>query len=204
MSNEDIQRNIERACIPFRFKGADFDGYRIGSHPFAEVQRKALSVAKRYAEDFATLSERGTSLVLCGTPGTGKTHLACAIGNRVLNTGFSVLYITTVAAVRRVKMTWRADSEKTEQQAMHSFLNPDLLILDEVGAQWGSDAEKIILFEILNERYQGRLPTIVISNLAERELADVVTARALDRLRDDGGLVLGFMWPSARGEAAHG
>lgn len=198
-TNDKTQRNIERACIPHRFKDADFDGYRIGAHQFAEVQRKALEVAKRYATDFESLYERGTSLAFCGAPGTGKTHLACAVANYILRRGFTALFITTVAAVRRVKLTWRSDSEKTEQQAFNSFLSPDLLILDEVGAQWGSDAEKLILFEIINERYQNRLPTIMVSNLTERELADVITARAMDRLRDDGGVAVGFMWPSYRG-----
>jgi len=200
--NAKIQRNIDRAGIPYRFKDADFDGYRIGTHQFAEVQRKAVEVCERYAGNFEKLYERGTSLAFCGSPGTGKTHLACAIANRILADGFTALFITTAAAVRRVKLTWRSDSEKTEQQAFNSFLSPDLLILDEVGAQWGSDAEKLILFEIINERYQNRIPTILISNLNERELADVITARALDRLRDDGGVAVGFMWPSYRGGAA--
>lgn len=203
-ANDKIQRNIDRAGIPYRFASADFDGYRIGSHQFAEVQRKTMTIARRYAEGFSGRHERGTSLVFCGSPGTGKTHLACAIANRVLRDGHTVLFMPAVVALRRVKATWRHDAEKNEQQAFNSFLSPDLLILDEVGAQWGSEAEKLILFEILNERYQNRLPTILISNLTERELADVITVRALDRLYEDGGVVLGFMWPSNRREVSHG
>ena len=46
------------------------------------------------------------------------------------------------------------------------FIRPDLLILDEVGVQFGSETEKMILFEIINGRYEQLKPTIVISNLA--------------------------------------
>ena len=48
------------------------------------------------------------------------------------------------------------------------FIRPDLLILDEVGVQFGSETEKMILFEIINGRYEQLKPTIVISNRRTR------------------------------------
>lgn len=195
----ELRRNIDRAYIPHRFAKSSFEDYVCT----LDKQRQALAISRGYAEQFENRERLGGGLVFCGSPGTGKTHLACAIANHVLADGKTVLFMTAIQAVRRVKMTYRHDSEKTEQQAFHSFLMPDLLILDEVGAQWGSDAEKLILFEIFNDRYANRSPVILVSNLDESELTTVITLRAMDRLRDDGGVVVAFDWESYRGRA-HG
>ena len=81
------------------------------------------------------------------------------------------------------------------------FIRPDLLILDEVGVQFGSETEKMILFEIINGRYEQLKPTIVISNLADA-LTDYLGERVVDRLREGGGRMLIFDWPSYRRQAA--
>ena len=79
--------------------------------------------------------------------------------------------------------------------------SPDLLILDEVGVQFGSDAEKLILFEIINTRYQDMKPTILISNLTLVELGKYIGERVVDRMREGGGAILSFDWDSYRGAA---
>ena len=67
---------------------------------------------------------------------------------------------------RAVKNCWRNDSEKTADDAIEHYASLDLLIVDEVGVQFGSAAEMAILQEIINARYEGILPTILISNLS--------------------------------------
>ena len=68
-----------------------------------------------------------------------------------------------------------------------SFIRPDLLILDEVGVQFGSETEKMILFEIINGRYEQLKPTIVINSNLRRALTDYLGERVVDRLREGGG-----------------
>lgn len=75
---------------------------------------------------------------------------------------------------------------------------PDLLIIDEVGVQFGSDAEKLILFEVINTRYESMKPTILISNLALNKLAGFIGERVIDRMKDGGGCTLAFTWDSYR------
>lgn len=75
---------------------------------------------------------------------------------------------------------------------------PDLLILDEVGVQFGSDTEKLMLFDILNERYERRHPTILMSNLPRDEVSAYLGERVFDRLREDGGEFISFTWESHR------
>lgn len=75
----------------------------------------------------------------------------------------------------------------------------DLLIVDEIGRQFGTDTERMILFEIINERYEQRKPIIAITNLDGPNLSEFVGAAALDRLKENGEAVC-FDWRSMRSE----
>ncbi|EJF3060091.1 ATP-binding protein, partial [Escherichia coli] len=72
------------------------------------------------------------------------------------------------------------------------------LIIDEVGVQFGSDAEKLIMFEIINTRYEYMKPTILISNQSKDELSAFIGERVIDRMNDGGGCTLAFTWDSYR------
>lgn len=180
--------------LPRRFVEKTFGNYN--ANGVAERER-AWRVATAYAESFQERLESGGCLIFCGKPGTGKTHLAAAITHHVVSLGYSVLFRSAIQAIRSVKETY-GTKEKTEAQALADFYWPKLLILDEVGVQFGSEAERIILFEILNGRYENLLPTILISNLAENELSPYLGARVLDRMMENGGSVLAFTWDSYR------
>ena len=95
-------------------------------------------------------------------------------------------------AVRSVKETYAKDAGRTEAQAIRDLVDPDLLILDEVGVPHGSNTEKLILFEIINGRYEAVRPTIVISNLDAAGLEQFLGERAFDRLREGGGRLVVF------------
>ena len=84
--------------------------------------------------------------------------------------GHSVYFTSVLKVTRSVKDCYRLDARKSVQQSIDELQKPALLILDEVGVQFGSDTEKLILFEILNGRYEAMLPTMLISNLSEPEL----------------------------------
>lgn len=189
-----IARLFSQAGIPSRFQERNFSNYRAET---LETQR-ALKIVKKYADNFEDRLAHGGGLILCGKPGTGKTHLATAIANQVILTGRSVVFTSVMRAIRSVKDTYRKDSEFNEQQAINKYLLPQLLIIDEVGVQFGSDTEKMILFEILNGRYECTLPTILISNLPEKELADYIGERIIDRLKEGGGALIAFDWESYR------
>jgi len=100
--------------------------------------------------------------------------------------------------IRKVKSTWDRNAEMTEEDVIRVYCQKDLLIIDEVGVQFGTDAEKIILFEIINERYAQMLPTILISNLTESELSNYIGERIIDRMKEGQGAVIKFDWDSYR------
>lgn len=115
--------------------------------------------------------------------------------------GASVLFVSVQRAIRSIKDTWARGSSVTEAQAVALLTFPDLLILDEVGVQHGSEYERQVLFDVLNERYETRKPTIFLSNKTLDEFKVVMGERVMDRLREDGAPVVPFCWPSARGRA---
>jgi DNA replication protein DnaC len=184
---------FNRSGIPARFSDRSLDSYR------AETagQTKAMKIARRYVESFG--ETKGASLVLAGKPGTGKTHIACGIARALMEQCHSALFMTVLQALRHIKDTYRRDSEKSETDAIADLLRPDLLILDEVGAQLGSEHEKMLMFEVINERYQQCRATILISNLNADELTEFLGDRVMDRFRE-AGAVVAFDWQSHRGK----
>lgn len=189
-----IRKLLGDAGIPKRFAMRTFDNYKAESLE----QSQALAVATYFAKDFDKFLESGASLMFCGKPGTGKTHLAAAIANAVCSQGRSAVFMSVLKATRMVKDTWKKGADVTESQVYKGLIEPDLLILDEVGVQFGSEAEKLILFEILNGRYENVKPTIVISNLLPSEITEYLGERVVDRLQEGGGSTVVFGWESYR------
>lgn len=185
---------FNRAAIPPRFSTRTLANFE----PQCDKSAKALHTARQYAENFTTALEKGQSMIFVGNVGAGKTHLASGIAHEVLKSGNSALFSTVLSAVRTVKDTYRRDSIKTESQAIMDLVEPDLLVLDEVGVQFGSDTEKLILFEIINGRYEHMRPTILLSNLDIAGLGEYLGERVMDRLREGGGKMIAFDWGSYR------
>lgn len=189
---------LGRAAIPGRFADRRLSTFV----PHCPGAKKALDVATAYVSDFSERLRTGASLIFCGGVGAGKTHLAVGIAHEVIAQDRVAVFSSVIGAVRSVKDTYRRDSQLTESEAIENLVSPDLLILDEVGVQFGSDTEKLILFEIINGRYESMKPTIVISNLDREGLEAYLGERAFDRLREGGGRAVVFDWPSFRRQVA--
>lgn len=191
-----LEARLKGSLIPPRFQQKHFGNYR----PATAEAKAIFESCRRYAEDFPARLESGSSMILCGPAGTGKTHLACAIGNHIIHHhAKSAVYMQVSAAIRMVKETYSKGSERTEQDAINWFKKPALFILDEVGVQFGTDAERFILFEIINARYEDMKPTLLLSNLAMEGLIQYAGERVIDRMKENGGKLLPFVWQSHRG-----
>lgn len=192
-----MESKLGRAAIPERFKGKTFGEYRAET----ERQQKALDVCKEYALGFVDHYDEGRCLMLLGKPGCGKTHLASAIAIHVCReTSVSAVYRSMPGLVQDIRATYDKDSECTEGDIISTITRCGLLVLDEVGATKSSEFELALLFTIINGRYEEKLPTVIVSNLAPKELHTAIGDRCVDRLREGGGIVVGFDWESKRGE----
>lgn len=194
-----IKRLMDNLLLPDRFAHATLDNY----HAVNEDATRCLKLCKAYASKWPERLKQGGGLVMCGKPGTGKNHLALAIAKHVINQHQSAAMFTTALRIARMfKSTWSKNSEYTESEVIKTYTDPDLLIIDEVGVQFGSDSEKLILFEIINTRYEKMRPTILISNLPKDELSAFIGERVIDRMNDGGGCTLAFTWDSYRSRAS--
>jgi len=188
-------KNFE-SCVPSRFKHATLDNF------VADTQQKQekLNYFERYSAAFGNkIQETGGGLILTGNPGTGKTHLAIGLGRELASVGWHVSYVNLTNLIRRIRATWKDDT-KSEDEVIRRLQDLNLLIIDEIGAQTGSDNERNIIFEIINGRYEQVKPTIIISNYSVKEVADFISERSVDRITQ-GGAVLNFTWESHRGAA---
>lgn len=184
--------------IPVRFRATRLEGFDV----VTAEQRAVLEFAKDYAHGFDVTMSTGCSAMFVGSTGTGKTMLAIGIARHVHDKGRTVRYATVWQAISRVKDSWAKSATESEAAVVAELAGCDLLVLDEVGIQYGTDFENNLLFSILNERYNNRRPTILISNLNQEGVTKFLGERIIDRMREDGGRVIPFVWPSHRKEMA--
>lgn len=186
---------LQQACIPKRFAGRSFDDY------LAETpeQQRALRTCQAYADGFAGHLERGTGLVLSGKPGTGKSHLATAILKAILPQHVGV-YLTMMDLVHLLRAGWGGGKAGEEAKTLHRLTELPLLVIDEIGVQFGSAAEQVHLFEVLDRRYRNMKPTILLTNLDRDGFRQCVGDRVADRLNETVSRI-DFSWGSYRLEA---
>jgi DNA replication protein DnaC len=191
-----LEARLSRAGIPLRFRDRTFESFDIDT----DGKERARATAMEFATNFKDYRRKGAFLVFSGKPGTGKSHLATAIAKEVMRGG-TAMYTSAIDAVRMIRDTWRRDSAKTETQILDELASIDLLILDEVGVQYGTEAEQVSLFDIIDKRYRNLMPTILLTNLNAKGLKEFLGDRSYDRLRENGMWVT-FDWESQRGKIA--
>ncbi|MBS3183732.1 ATP-binding protein [Pseudomonas sp. PCH44] len=185
------------AGITPRFAEATFDNYVAET----DEQRKALAKCRGYAEQFPAHFRAGRSMLLTGNVGCGKTHLASAIVRTLVADRCRALIIPASDIISIARASMVPGSGYTDRDVVLHLGGLEFLAIDEVGCQKGSDYELGLLHAIIDRRYQAVLPTVLISNLAPENLKAYIGDRALDRLRQNGGLIAGFTWASKRAAA---
>lgn len=195
LAKADLEAKLEQTAIPARFTGKTLDNF----HADTEPQKYALTVARDYLENFDQHAKRGEGLIFSGMPGTGKSHLAGAILRGLLPSRVG-LYATCMGIIRSVRGTWRKDSERSESEVLRTLRNVPLLVVDEIGVQYGTDGEQTILFDVLDGRYREMQPTILLTNQDKAGFKQFIGERAYDRLTETSRWIP-FDWPSYRAQA---
>lgn len=191
-----LEARLDQAGIPLRYRSKDFASFVADT----DAKERARSTAMAFSAEFDRHAKDGTFCVFSGLPGTGKSHLAIAILQEVMKSRTG-MYTSAIDAVRMVRNTWRKDSERTETQVLQMLASIDLLVMDEIGVQYGTDAEQVTLFDIIDKRYRDMRPTILLTNLNAKGMKEFLGDRSYDRLRE-GGIWVPFDWESQRGKKA--
>lgn len=142
------------------------------------------SVSRQMIYNLATCEfiRKKKNIAFIGPPGTGKTHLAIAIGVKAIHQGYSVLFTTVNQMLEELYIS-RADN--SFNQKLKKYTTPDLLILDELGLKKLNQNSVDDFYEAIARRYE-RVSTVITSNKSFDEwgriLFDPVLATAiLDR-----------------------
>ena len=121
---------------------------------------------------------RGNFLVLAGPTGTGKTHLALAIGWEWFEDGFNVLFTRVDDLVDWLRQGYE---DGTYHKRLESVRRRHLLILDDLGTEQAKDWAGERLDRIVDWRYINRLPLVVTTNAFSEDLAERVASRLGDK-----------------------
>lgn len=194
LAEQKSRQMMQSAAISHRHRNCTFETFVVQS----PEQKAVFDVCLEYAQTFAEKAfPTGACLILSGNPGTGKNHLATAIARLVMDSGFSVMQTTAHEVIMRIRETWGKTSVASEREVVRIFGDADLLILDEVGKQFGGKGDEVHLFEVVNQRYLEVKPTIVLSNETQEGIEDYLGTAAFDRLCEN-GMLLRMNWPGYR------
>jgi len=171
------------ADIPDRYYYKTLAEYQFVT-PDTGLAKKAFA---RYLNEVK--SGKAINAIVTGNVGTGKTHLACAVLKEACLSKISGKYTTLSKIFRRIKSTYNKETaEESEAVAIAAFVEPKLLVIDEVGIQSGNgratDHDLTKLSEIVDERWNNEKSTILISNLSIKEIPDWIGERAYSRLAE--------------------
>ena len=199
--------------IPKRFSDKGFSNFEVN-----DKNKEYHSKVMNYATNFPEHYKNGDWLVLSGTYGLGKTHLALAVGRHVLKffakknaeknhgtlyTGMSkVLFLSSSEMIQNIRDSYDS-SDLDERTLMNKYKNTELLIIDDLGTEKASEWQQEKLYMVLDHRYRELKPTIITTNLSADELREHISERLYERMIEttrQGELLVFFEGKSYRKE----
>lgn len=143
---------------------------------------------------------RDLSMWMCGAKGMGKTALACAIMHELVRRGVECRYYKSYEIMQRLDDAKCRASRESKRSIMAEVCNAQFRVIDEIGRYPAQDAEKFMLFQVINDCYDAKHSAIYISNTSRSEFAEYIGEAAADRFKGQ-GLSLEFIGKSLRGTA---
>lgn len=177
-TNRTAREKLYRMSNLEAFKEMTFHSFSVqGRLGLADEQIRSLQYALSQAQQFAG-SPHGW-LVLMGSYGCGKTHLAAAVANACVEFGMNTIFLTVPDLLDWLRFSYDAP-DTTFEERFEELRNAGLLVLDDLGAQNSTKWAGEKLFQIVDYRYARKLPTVVTTNLDLEDLDDRIRSRLQD------------------------
>ncbi len=168
------------------FKTFDFSLYSQEVHPkYGISPYETMQTIVAVCKDFiATFDKTNKNLLFWGDPGLGKTFLSTCIAKELIKKGYSVIYETTYQIVSLLEdfKFKRSDDLSGLRAQTERLYESDLLILDDLGAEFSTAYTNAALFDLLNSRLIANKKTIINTNLDMNELKDRYSNRVVSRI----------------------
>ncbi len=186
-----IMKTFEKSNLSQQLKNQSFKTFDLalfsmeidpiwGISPYDNM-KGILSVCRSFIDNFDRTEK---NLLFWGDPGLGKTFLSTCIAKELIKKGHSVIYETTyqiVSLLEESKFRRTGDSEALKAQTQRLY-DSDLLILDDLGAEFATQYTNAALFDILNSRLITGKKTILNTNLNLEKLSDRYSERLISRI----------------------
>lgn len=196
---EMLDNKLKHAGIPKKFRSKSFDNIVVKS----ESHQAILNQCKRYAERFEQALKFGTSLILYGKPGTGKNHIAYAIANIITQSRYTSATVRHRLVCDEIKLAFQKN--KTEIEMIRGYVEPDLLIINEIGLNIDDKKDYVRMNELIDFRYDENKCTIMLTNLDMNDSNDdgqsiksVLGDRIVSRLYEGSGRAFMCDWSDHR------
>jgi DNA replication protein DnaC len=188
--SEFLERaRLDQARIPAKFAGKTFENFVTKG---SARRKEILQAAKSYVDAFNFKNGPPRGLILKGVIGCGKTHIAGAILQAVIRKGYTGLYYNMVDLLSDIRSTYSDHSPLSEHELLQDVNEPDLLVLDDLGAEKTSGFVTDRLYLIVNRRYECCRPILITTNLSLAELEEKLESRIVSRLCEMSELVETF------------
>jgi len=146
------------------------------------IPRKAMEGVLTYCREYAAHFQIGAkSLLFTGPTGLGKTHLSLAIARQAIDAGFTVIYGSAPNLLGKLERERFGRGENTGE-VEQALLACDLLILDDLGAEFSTTFTQAAIYNIVNTRLMSAKPVIINTNLNTAQLNEKYGERVTSRI----------------------
>lgn len=171
-------RLLKRAAIPRRYEHCTLDTFEPGYGQADQSLAAAYLMARQFVSGYPVTTE-GRGLLLTGSVGVGKTHLAVGIVQALITEkGVQALFCDYRELLKRIQESYNPQVASTELQILTPIFEAEVLILDELGAQKPTDWVWDTVALILNTRYNDKRTTLITTNYPN---AAAALARSSDK-----------------------
>ncbi len=169
----------KRSGLSKRMRGYTFANFKPYVSPSAA---RAAEKVENYLKSWEENRESGRGLYFCGDVGTGKTHLAVAVMNELIQRRrVPSLFVTVPEFLDNLREAYMIPGRDLDEW-MDAVKNAPVLVLDDLGAEKPNPWVRERLFVVVNHRYREALPTIFTSNIGPRDLASQLGERTASRI----------------------
>jgi DNA replication protein DnaC len=157
---------------------------------FRTFDQTVPGVEKAYEHALAYANHQAGWLVMFGNYGCGKTHLAAAIANRVLQRHGDVIFAVVPDLLDHLRSTFGPSSDVAYDKRFEMVRDVGLLVLDDLGTENTTPWAREKLYQIINHRYNNRLPTVITSNRKPEDIEPRIYSRMADYTLHQGILMI--------------
>lgn len=172
-----LSRLYKQSRLGKRFENSNFNRIKITEH-----NNKCVNSLKYFAENFKSM--KNESFILFSHPGTGKTLFVSAVVNYLISNMTTAIFVTVPDLLSQIRASYNKEYGYTENNILSGLLECDLLVLDDMGSEKGSDWASEKLFQIINSRYNNMKSIIFTTNCNNELLRNKVGNRIFSRIME--------------------